>query len=275
MSVRRRCERLELQKVLQKKVQNIALGCIVLHVIGFTGEIIQASSTKYYMSERDSKIFEQRAVLSIITESMVGLITSILLYCGARRKNKYMLVPFMLVMVLLQAFLVITLFLFATLCISGECINGDPLIYFYLALLFILISITCWLLRTTKSLFDELRKDDAVESPADTHDESGDLEPQNHARQPSNVARPDINRSHLAIEPNNSNLHVSLPITSGHNLNEELRRSDIREEPPPNYNVAMTMTNSTFECTELPPPPYEDVMKKEQTVFFRGANNLV
>ena len=32
-----------------------------------------------YMSERDSKIFEQRAVLSIITESMVGLITSILL----------------------------------------------------------------------------------------------------------------------------------------------------------------------------------------------------
>ena len=94
------------------------------------------------MLERDSKIFEQRAVLSIITESMVGLITSILLYCGARRKNKYMLVPFMLVMVLLQAFLVITLFLFATLCISGECINGDPLIYFYLALLFILISIT-------------------------------------------------------------------------------------------------------------------------------------
>ena len=147
MSVRRRCERLELLNALQKKVQNIALGCMALHVIGFTGEIIQALSTGHGSirmingSERDSKIFEQRAVLSIITESMVGLITSILLYCGAKRKNKYMLVPFMLVMVLLQAFLVITLFLFATLCISGECINGDPLIYFYLALLFILISI--------------------------------------------------------------------------------------------------------------------------------------
>lgn len=269
MSVRRRCERLELLKVLQKKVQNIALGCMALHVIGFTGEIIQALSTghgsiRINASERDSKIFEQRAVLSIITESMVGLITSILLYCGARRKNKYMLVPFMLVMVLLQAFLVITLFLFATLCISGECINGDPLIYFYLALLFILISITCWLLRTTKSLFDELRKDDAVGSHADTHDETDDLETQNHARQSSSVAISESNRSHLAIEANYSNLIVSLPITSGHNSNEESRQSDFREEPPPNYNAAMTMTNTSFECTELPPPPYEDVMKKEQ-----------
>ena len=275
MSVRRRCERLELQMVLQKKVQNIALGCMTLHVIGFTAEIIQASSTKYYVTEKDQKLFEKRAVLSIITESMVGMITSILLYCGARRKNKYMLVPFMIVMMLLQAFLVITLFLFATLCISGECINGDPLIYFYLALLFILISITCWLLRTTKSLFDELRKDDAVGSPADTHDESGDFETQNHTRQPSSVSLPNIHRSHLDIEANNSNLHVSLPITSGHNSNQESRQSDIREEPPPNYNVAMTMTNSTFERTELPPPPYEDVMKKEQTVFSRGTNDLV
>ena len=270
MSGRRSCERLNL---LQNRVQKIALGCILLHVIGFSGEVIQVSTSKNNEPQKDQERFERRAILSIISESMVGLLTSILLYCGAKRQNKYMLVPFMLIMVLLQAFLVITIFLFITLCLTGECSSGDPLIYFYLALLFILISITCWLLRTTKSLFDELRKDDDIGSPAEPQDVPNALEPQNMVRQPTWVAIPGANSAQIDLESNDSSLRANLPIPNVNNSNQEVDHSETIDEPPPDYNLATAITNSMFRSIE-PPPLYEDVIKKEQTVLFRGTNDF-
>ena len=66
-------------------------------------------------------------------------------------KNKFLLIPFMLIMVLLQVFLSITLFI-----LGMACLSGDPVIFISMVLITILISVTCWILRTVKLFYDEI-----------------------------------------------------------------------------------------------------------------------
>ena len=84
---------------LQKKVQIIAIICIALHVIGFVGEVIQYLTSGYSGSSRYKELLESRTIISIISELLVGLATSILLYVGAKKKKKYLLIPFLLIIV--------------------------------------------------------------------------------------------------------------------------------------------------------------------------------
>jgi len=275
MNITRRCERLERLHSLQTKVQNIALGCIGLFVIGASGEIVKLTISQYHNHNDIMEMFKHRSLWSVITETMIGIIISALMFCGARRKNRYMLLPFMIVMVLIQAFLMITFFIFATLCLTGECTSGDPLIYFYLFVLFIMISITCWMFRTTKILFDELRKDDTIEYPES--DSSclihqipdvpqgtlNELEPQNQHLHPRTISMPNSSGTRINDARYNSNLHVNLSISNNENSNMNTISTGAREEPPPDYNIATAMTNAISQSMSQPPPSYEDVIKSE------------
>ena len=280
MNITRRCERLERLHSLQTKVQNIALGCIGLFVIGASGEIVKISTSQYNNHNNIMEMFKHRSLWSVITETLIGIIISALLFCGARRKNRYMLLPFMIVMVLIQAFLMITFFIFATLCFTGECTSGDPLMYFYLFVLFIMISITCWMFRVTKFLFDELRKDDTIEYPESDSSrlihqiqipdipqshQLPELEPQNQHLHPRTISLQNANVTRINDAGYNSNLHVNLPISNYDNSNVDTIHTDAREEPPPDYNVATAMTNAITQSMNQPPPAYEDVIKSEKS----------
>ena len=279
MSVTRGCERLEPLHSLRTKVEKIALGCMGLYVIGVAGEIVIILTPDYKKQENALEMFQHRALWSIIIETIIGIITSALLFCGARRKERYMLVPFMIVMVIIQAFLMITFFIFATLCLTGECMSEDQIIYFYLVLLFILISFTCWMFRTTKLLFDELRKEDIIgypeyESSHPIHQVQisdvsqgilPELEPQNQYLRPRIIPLPNAHGTRINDAGYNSNLHVNLPNLNSDNSNVDTINTGAREEPPPDYNVATAMTNANTLSTNQPPPTYEDVMKNKKS----------
>ena len=284
MNVTRRCERLERLHSLQTKVQNIALGCIGLFVTGASGEIVLMSISQYNHHNNILEIFKHRSLWSVIIETMTGILTSALLFRGARRKNRYMLLPFMIVMVLIQAFLMITFFIFSTLCLTGQCegleeLTGDPLIYFYLFVLFMMISITCWMFRVTKFLFNELRKDDIIEYPESNSSHLihqiqipdapqstlPELETQNQHLDPRTISFPNASETRINDTGYNSSLHVNLPISSYDNSNVDAINTGAREEPPPDYNVATAMTNAITQSMNQPPPSYEDVIKSEKS----------
>ena len=256
---------------LQRKVKNIAIGSIVLHVIGFLGEILQSLEA---FASRYSEIFHSTTFLSMLIETAIGLMASSLLYYGARKRNKYLLIPFMIIMVGLQFFLVITLFFFGMLCLQG-----DPIIYFAMAMLVVLITFVCWMLRTTKALYDEIRKNENLVSvsetlfPNPTHDHgynqvSQPFQSFNHSNP---VGLPESNGSiringAVDLEANGTNLQVNLPVPSLNNLNE-----DARTEPPPPYNETANPTTNN-DGQELP-PSYDQAMEmKKERVYINEAH---
>ena len=253
--------------VLQRKVKNIAIGCIVLHVIGFLGEILQ--SLESYASI-NSEIFHSTTFLCMLIETAIGLMASILLYYGARRRNKYLLIPFMIIMIGLQFFLVITLFFFGMLCLQG-----DPIIYFAMAMLVVLITFVCWMLRTTKALYDEIRKNENLVAvsetlfPNPTHDHgynqvSQPFQSFNHSNP---VGLPGSNSGEVDLEANGTNLQVNLPVPSLNNLNE-----DARTEPPPPYNETSANPTTNNDGQELP-PSYDQAMEmKKERVYINEAH---
>ena len=231
---------------LQRKVKNIALGSIGLHVIGFLGEILQSLES---FATRYPEIFENPTFLSMLIESAIGLIASILLYEGAKTRNKYMLIPFMIIIVVLQFFMVITLFFFGMLCLSG-----DPIIYFAIAMMVVLITFAGWMLRTTKTLYDDIRKNGTLVSDQSTsvNQTSSTLTHEHHAY--NQVFQPTVVASNCGEVDLEGNLQVNIP--SFENVNED--NPDASTEQPPAYNETSTAANN--DAQEFP-PSYDEAMK--------------
>ena len=133
--------------------------------------------------------------------------------------------------------------------------------------------------RTTKLLFDELRKQDIIgypesESSHPIHQVQisdvsqcilPELESQDQYLRPRIISLPNAQGTRINDAGYNSNLHVNLPNLNSDNSNMDAINTGAREEPPPDYNVATAMTNANTLSTNQPPPTYEDVMKNEKS----------
>ena len=245
---------------LQKKVQNIAVGMIVIHVLGVVGEIMQYSTSKYNHKPNYAEFLGGRTAISIIMESLIGIIACVMLFFGAKKKNRYLLIPFMLIMVVLQVFLVITLFILGMLCL-----HGDPVIYVAMGLIMILISLTCWMLRTTKALYDELRINTGL-GPNTTSRQctTYPIQPYTQESHSHAVALPTSNCDSVDLEANGDGHYQYLTIPPLNNSNQVVENPTAQFEPPPAYDETPTASNP-LGVTELP-PSYDEAMtmKKKQ-----------
>ena len=162
---------------LQRKVRNIALWCIGLHVIKFAGGITHYVISKYIGYRKTFlEEFPRVNVKMVIIESLVGIAACVLLFIGAKRKIKCLLFPFMLVLLIYQLLFVIAIVVLGRLCFNKDdetphflceylscpckamvqwmCLNG---IYFELALIIALLFLTRWMLKIITSLYSEIR----------------------------------------------------------------------------------------------------------------------
>ena len=249
---------------LQTKVKNIALGCITLHVIGLAAEIIQLllTSNRHVIK---NPMLQPRTIISITMESLLGLLTCILLYVGAKKKNKFLLIPFMLVMVLLQVLLVITLFIFGMLCL-----NGDPIIFGGMAFIIALLLITGWMLKTTRAFYNDIRDTEGYgprsrQVPDTSH-------PDNHFV--NTVVLP-YTEEHAVLSDIEANCRQVVESRRMHQVEQTDRQVRILNrinlpaeapsgpsEPPPAYNETTTILDDGVysDTSGYLPPSYDEAM---------------
>ena len=243
----------QVDPVLQRQVQNIALGCTCLHLIGLVGEVIQLSTSRNYLrgtqhghySFHDT--FTRKTIISVIMESFLGLITCILLYVGARKKNKWLLVPFMIVMVLMQGCLVITLFMFGMLCLTGE-----PIIFLGMALIMFLLSLTAWMLKTTRDFYFDIGKCER-RSPCSDNPEVQPYTEVNYPHQTvatSNTSDAEGNFGEQQVQPHDLQVAMPAPMAARNGPNE----------PPPAYTETSSPPNTALEL----PPSYDEAVAMEK-----------
>jgi len=227
---------------LQNSVQNIAFNCILLHSIVVIGEVIIFSDSTFYELR---KMFQSKVVISIFIEPMLGLLSCILLYVGAKRKNKYLLLPFMLMMTIFQAFLVVALII----CAIGFIFMGPGVILVMVIPFFILL-LTLWMSKTTLAFYNKICEDYAnnrIRHIANIATESN-MEGVRARR----VAGVVVNTNDIE-----SNLCVQVPIDT--NLHWHFcppPRRPSSEEPPPTYTACATTENGEAEL----PPSYDEAL---------------
>ena len=270
---------------LQRKVKKIAIGSTCLHLFGFGSQILEQS-----VRHNNSEISEYPTVLSMLIESTIGVIASILLYFGAKTRNKWLLIPFMINMVLLQCFLVITLF-----CIGMIILSGHPIALYtmVIVIMVILINFVCWMLRNTKMLYDDIRKNGTLVAVSDLQPTSVNpedtFEHHNHVISMINTTRArrgedEHHHNHVLsmaeirsrggedIETNGTNLQVNLPGPSLDNLNQDVDNPDARTELPPAYNETSANSSTNNDGPEFPPSYDEAMAMKKESININDSH---
>ena len=256
---------------LQRKVQSIAIGCIGIHIMGFFGEIVQIMSSQYQSEYGD--VFQRRTIISMMMESLLGLISCGLLLIGAKKKNKFLLIPFMLIMVLLQVFLSITLFI-----LGMACLSGDPVIFISMVLITILILITCWILRTVKLFYDEIRKEETGTQTRTVNRSDRQSENENYPQAYTEVSQPNaVALVGVASPGNPESIFTSNQVNGAGwqfptltNVNEEIDIIPSAPEPPPAYTESPNIP-STRDGPEAPPSYDEAMSMKKRQVNLDDA----
>ena len=258
---------------LQRKVQSIAIGCIGIHIMGFFGEIVQIMSSQKYTTEEYGEVFHRRTIISMMMESLLGLISCGLLLIGAKKKNKFLLIPFMLIMVLLQVFLSITLFI-----LGMACLSGDPVIFMSMVLITILISMTCWILRTVKLFYDEIRKEERETTTRTINRSDRQSENENIPQAYTEVSQPNVVALIGVAPPGNpESIFMSNQVNGTGwqfptltNVNEEIDSIPSAPEPPPAYTESSNIP-STSDGPEAPPSYDEAMSMKKRQVNLDDA----
>jgi len=246
------------RKGLQKKVQNIAVGMIVIHVLGVVGEIMQYSQSKYNQKPNYAEFLGGRTAISIIMESLIGIVACVMLFFGAKKKNRYLLIPFMLIMVVLQVFLVVSMFILGMLCL-----HGDPVVYVAMGFIMILISLTCWMLRTTKALYDEIRTNAGL-VPATTSRQCTTDNVQSCTQIAHQDSLAALNYDSVDLEAYVDGHYLHIPAFNPSSQAIENPAAQFDTSAPPAYDETPAVSNSVA-VSELP-PTYDEamIMKKKQ-----------
>ena len=233
---------------LQTKVEIIAISATVLSVVSLFGEIMQYSNSSWSLHLQIDNKVDQQTIIGITMESALGLMTCVLLFIGAKTRNKYLLIPFMFMIALLLVFLVISLILLGTFSLISHDLNLFVGAVFVLLLASLMMSI----LQTIKAYYNELTLNPTGTIMVDAHT--------NGIGDDYDMLGNDIEMN--AVSPN--------PHSSGTNPSHAAAESQNHPQyPPPPYEEApATATSQDENCTKNTdvnmyqnlPPTYEEAL---------------
>jgi len=268
---------------LQNRVQNIAKGFIALHVVLLF----------YPVLCHPGNYVEDSASIWILTFYVITTATYVLLYIGARKKKRRLLLPFRFLIVSLNAlsFLILIIlsctilaFAFYGLKNGFRSRFGEFEVWLYVALSILfpwsfavgVAIILTTIQRTTKNLYVELGRDDdrsrqiPVELSNISYNQESDQLNCNVGSNDCSVllGQSNVCDSTLSNECNvnggrnheESDLRINLPDHIPNEQNQEITNLLIPfEDSPPSY----CETQNTNICINIEPPPsYDDAMKK-------------
>jgi len=236
---------------LQRKVKKIAVAWFTIHVIGFVGEIL-FKIQKYGSSDGGLQWYEHKIILYMAIETMIGLVSSVCLFFGAHKSIRYLLLPFMLVSVVAILFLLCTIVM---ICVS-IWFYGLPTSFFAVVLLFILLTVQTWMLKTTLKYYNELfKKEEREQRNVDQTCNPGASQPR--------VTVPSQHQEGGYAAMNQAGGQTSLGIPSATNENENLGATTIQPELPPAYSDTVIVSMDDRGKGELP-PSYDDAMAMKE-----------
>ena len=145
---------------LQKNVKNIAKVLISLLILLFGAFTIQITFNSDMPMVDNIRFFFQKPVLVGATIWLITLSICILLHIGASKKKRIFLVPFMILVGILQALYVVSIVLVMGLLLASlfmRKFRGEVFwIWFSLIDIIAMTFVLFQMQRTTKNLFDEL-----------------------------------------------------------------------------------------------------------------------
>jgi len=245
------------ETVLQRKVKKIAVAWFTIHLIGFVGEIL-SKTQKYGISESGQYWYESKSIVYMAIETSIGLISSICLFVGATKRNKYLLIPFMLVGAVTFVFLIGVSVMFILLLWS----SGNPSAFIAIAFLLVLIFTQLWMLKTTQQYYKELNKKqgrDGVENlPCAT----------DSALPATAPPRNDV-LGQAPMNPGSGPTSFRFP--SALNPNESFNSQPIPPELPPAYSDTVVVSRDSTNRGELPPSYDDAIAMKDKNI----GGNLV
>jgi len=236
------------QTVLERKVKKIAVAWCTIHIIGFIGEIL-FNTQKYGISQDGHNWYESKTIFYIAIETMVGLISSVCLFIGATKRQKYLLIPFMLSSIVALLFFLGIFIMYIVNYISIKH-SGLMMHLFAMALLLILICTQAWMLNITQKYYTELSKKHNRDVVEDLPCATANPFP---ATAPS---QSDV----LGYAPMNHAIgQTSQRTPSTFNENENSSIQPMRPELPPAYSDTVVVSRDSNDKAELP-PSYDDAM---------------
>merc|ERR1712165_673834 len=204
------------------------------------------NTQKYGISQDGHSWYESKNFFYIAIETMVGLISSVCLFIGTTKRQKYLLIPFMLSSIVALLFFI---GVFVMYIINYISIKHSSLMMglFAMALLFTLICIQAWMLNITQKYYKELSKKHNRDVVEDLPCATANPFP---ATAPS---QSDV----LGYAPTNQAIQqTSQRIPSAFNENESLNIQPMRPELPPAYSDTVVVSRDKAEL----PPSYDDAM---------------
>ena len=240
------------ETVLQRKVKKIAVAWFTIHLIGFVGEIL-SKTQKCGISESGQYWYESKSIVYMAIETSIGLISSICLFVGATKRNKYLLIPFMLVGAVTFVFLIGVSVMFVILLWS----SGNPSAFIAIAFLLVLIFTQIWMIKTTQQYYKELNKKqgrDGVENLPCATD------------RPLPATAPPRNDvlGHAPMNPAGGQTSFRFP--SALNGDESFNSQPIRPELPPAYSDTVVVSRDPTSIGELPPSYDDAIAMKDKRV---------
>ena len=232
------------ETVLQRKVKKIAAVLITLQLI--SGSVAQRYYTQEYKrSESRHDRNESTPIVYMAIELSIGLISSICLFSGSTKRNKYLLIPFMLVSSVRFLFLIGVLLE----CIFALWSTGNPSAFIALAFLLLLIFIQIWMIKTTFQYYKELNTKQnqwiqSVPSP---------VEPKDSHLQAIAPTRNDV-LGHAPL--NQASGQTSSRFPSALNENENFNSQPVRPEHPPTFSDTVVVSKDSTIRGD-PPPSYD------------------
>jgi len=231
--------------VLQRKVKKIAVAWFTIHLIGFVGEI-SSKIPKYGISESGQYWYESKSIVYMAIETSIGLISSICLFVGATKRNKYLLIPFMLVGAVSFVFLIAVSVYFVILLWS----SGNPSAFIAIAFLLVLTFTQIWMIKTTQQYYKELNKKqgrDGVENLPCATD------------RPLPATAPPRNDVLGQAPMNPASGQTSFRFPTAFNENESFNSQPIPPELPPTYSDTVVVSRDSTTRGDLP-PSYDDAI---------------
>ena len=242
---------------LQSKVKKIAVAWFTIHLIGFSGEIL-SKTQKYGISESGQYWYESKTIVYMAIETAIGLISSICLFVGATKRNKYLLIPFMLVGTVTLVFLIGVSVIFGMLLWS----EGNPSAFIAIAFLLVLIFTQIWMIKTTQQYYKELNKKqgrDGVEN----------LQCATDSPLPATAPPRNDVLGYSPMNPASGETSFRFPHTL--NVNERLSSQPIPPELPPAYSDTVVVSRDSTSRGELPPSYDDAIAMKDKNI----GGNLV
>ena len=267
---------------LQNRVQNIAKGFIALHVVLLC----------YPVLCYPGNYVEDSASIWILTFYVITTATYVLLYIGARKKKRRLLLPFRFLIGGLNAlsFLILVILSFTMLALAFYGLKegadletwirvGLPLFFPWSFAIFVTMIFTK-IQQTTRNFYVELGLDDVrsrqlpVELSNISYNQGSEQSNCNGGSNDCSVllGQSNVCDSTLSNESNvngarnheESDLSVNLPDFILNEQNQEIANSLLPfEDSPPAY----CETQNTNICINIEPPPsYDDAMKKYEDV---------